>query len=181
MPVFYQLLFSCVKGSSKQMSDSKKRGLISVMCKIMNIRNQNLNAYQKVNGLSLLTSGTSKRAIGRLSQLYDTVSYSTLSGILDICAEKSKRLMAEWAAETVIQAGDNLDIRSQARFENEGVSFHDIHLYNNLLYKSRIPVHHLSDDIPDVCLDDVDYGSFILNEEEDKKLVDMMTYHIKKS
>ena len=148
------------------------------MCKIAHIYNAYLNAYQKLFGLSLRTSGTSKRSINKYSQLYDSVCYNTLTSLLDNFGEQSKILMANWANETVIHVGDNLDIRAQVRYEGQGVSYHELHLYNNMVYKSRIDVNELSDDLPEVQLDEIDYSQFILNADEEREMLSLMKYHI---
>ena len=179
--MLHRVLHSSVKGQSKQISDQKSRGLVSAMCKIVNIRNCNLNAYQKLVGLCLRTSGTSKKTISKLSKLYDTVSYTTLTSLLDTCAEKSRAKMGEWAGEEVVHCGDNLDIRSKVRFEVDGVSCHDVHLYNNMVYKSRVPVSHLSDEIPIVDLQQIDYSVFLLSSSEEEEILNLFKYHIMNS
>lgn len=113
------------------------------MCKIANIFNVRPNAYHKLMGLWLKTSGTSKKQLTN-SQLQDSVAYSTLTVILAKYGSESQRLMSQWAGEDVLQCGDNLDIRSRVRFEGAGSGYHDIHLYNNMVYKSRVSVAELN-------------------------------------
>ena len=159
----------------------KKAAIVSTLCKLSNIYNVELNAYQKLHGLCLRTSGTSKKAINKLSQLYDSVCYTTLTNIMNDYSKESKALMAEWAAAPVIHCGDNLDIRSHARYEGRGVSSHDIHLYNNIIFKCRVPVDHLSDVTPSVDLSNIDYGQFILNGEEEQSLAELVKSVVKES
>ena len=172
-PTLYKLL----KKSLVQrhgLPQRKKAAVVTVLCKICNIYSVNLNAYQKFFGLCLRTSGTSKKTIHKLSQLYDSVCYTTLTNILNDYSNESKDLMRKWANTPVLHCGDNLDIRSRARFEGGGVSYHDIHLYNNMLFKSRIPIDNLSDVIPAVDLPDINYNQFILSEEEEQSLSQLM-------
>ena len=137
-----------------------------------------MNAYQKLYGLSLRTSGATKSMINKASLLYDSVSYSTLTQILDCFADQSKVIMLSWRNETVIHCGDNLDYRSSKRHESGGTSFHQVHLYNNMLYKSRINVDGLDRNEPSVNLQDMDYSQFLLNKEEEEILLQNMAYHI---
>lgn len=175
-PILHRILFDGVKGGKKSLSESKQRGLITVLCKVAAIRNQNLNAYQKLTGMCLRTSGTSKNTITKLNKLYECVSYNTLTSMLDNCKESSSELMKQWATSPVTHAGDNLDIRSKARFEADGVSSHDIHLYTNMVYKARISTEELSCDSPAVDINNVDYSKCILNGDEQNKLVEIMEY-----
>lgn len=89
--------------------------------------------------------------------------------------------MGEWAGEEVVHCGDNLDIRSKVRFEVDGVSCHDVHLYNNMVYKSRVPVSHLSDEIPIVDLQQIDYSVFLLSSSEEEEILNLFKYHIMNS
>ena len=181
-PILYKLMTEGVRRQKKQLSAQKSTGIITVLCKIANIYNPNLSAYQKLFGLNLRTSGTTKRAINKACQLYDSVSYSTLTTILDDFAFESRDMMKSWVGETTIHCGDNLDIQASKRHECGGSSYHDVHLYNNLIYKSRLNVDHLSDIGPTVNLgddNDIDYSKFLLNKDEEMTLLNHMAYHIK--
>lgn len=117
--------------------------------------------------------------INKASQLHDSASYTTLTGLLDTFADISKRMMKEWEGETTIQAGDNLDCRTAKRNESGGVSYHEAHLYNNMIYKSRIDVEHLSDVTPPPPdLQSTDYGQFLLNDNEEGTLLEHMLFHV---
>ena len=105
-----------------------------------NIPNQDLNAYQKQFGLYLRTSGTSKDCIQHISKLYDSVCYETQTSISDKYNKNTDTALSQWREDQVVHAGDNLDIRSSARFEGGGSSGHDLHLYTNMLYKAGIDV-----------------------------------------
>ena len=142
---------------------------------------QELNAYQKLHGLCLRTSGTSKKTINKLSELHDCVSYTTLTNILNSYSEESKKLMAQWSDTPIVHCGDNLDVRSRARFEGGKVSYHDIHMYNNIVFKARVPVQDLSDDIPTVDVSKIDYNQFLLDKSEQQSLLDLMKSQIKES
>ena len=146
-----------------------------------NIHNQDLNAYQKQFGLYLRTSGTSKDCIQHISKLYDSVCYETQTSILDKYSKNIDTALSQWREDQVVHAGDNLDIRSSARFEGGGSSGHDLHLYTNMLYKARIDVSSLDDSTPIVRWDDIDYSKFILNHAEESMLMNVMSYLVKTS
>lgn len=182
--VLDRLMHQIVVSQRKQrpLSPEKRTAVITILCKIIYTHNQNLNAYQKLYGLTLRTSGATKRSIGKLSFLYDTVSYTTLTKILDTFAAESKKMMKSWEKETVIHCGDNLDFRTAKRHEGGGSSFHEAHLYNNMLYKSRINVNDMSNTPPPaVEIETVDYGQFLLDASEEQQLLQHMMYHIKAS
>ena len=89
--------------------------------------------------------------------------------------------MRKWTTTPVIHCGDNLDIRSWARFEGGSASYHDIHLYNDMIFKSRIPIDNLSDVYPAVNLCDISFDQFRLNEEEEQSLSQLMKSLIKET
>lgn len=183
-PVLHRILREVVTSKRKnrdKLSKAKEVALLTVLCKLAHICNQNLNAYQKLYGLTLRTSGLTKRCINRSSQLYDTVSYTTLTNILDKYANETAEILKTWKTFTVIHCGDNLDIRTSQRYESAGSSHHEVHLYNNMIYKSRIDVEDLSTSKPQIKLEDVDYGKFLLNHLEESQLLQHMMFHIETS
>ena len=148
-PTLFEVINKSVQGKKKKFTQAK----------LEYIRNQNLNAYQKINGLMLYTSKATKTRIVKYSKLYDSVSYTTIRNMLKLASQKSKDLMKLWKNTPVVHCGDNLDIRTKARLEHDGVSYHEAHLYNNIVYKCRIPTDHLDDTVPEPILpDDVDYN-----------------------
>lgn len=105
-PTLYRLINDLTL-TDKNRVKSKTPAVISLLCKLANIHNQQLNAYQKMVGFMLRTSGTSKDTINKLSALHDTVSYSTITTLIDGYAEECRRSIAEWADETVVQVNEN--------------------------------------------------------------------------
>lgn len=160
------------------MSQCKRTAIMTTLCKLANIYNVNLNSYQKCSGLALHTAGLSKAGVSRCSKLYDSVSYNTLQSLLDSFAKESDNLMQNSANDTIIHAGDNLDIRTSSRFEGGGVSYHELHLYYSMIYKSRIDVDHLSRTIPAMDLDSTDYTQFLLSSAEENGLIQLMVQHV---
>ena len=181
-PTLFEVINKSVQGKKKKLTQAKQTGLLTVLNKLVYIRNQNLNAYQKINGLMLYTSKATKTSIVKYSKLYDSVSYTTIRSMLKLASQKSKDLMKLWKNTPVVHCGDNLDIRTKARLEHDGVSYHEAHLYNNIVYKCRIPTDHLDDTVPEPILpDDVDYNQFLLNGAEQQHLQNILTYHVRKS
>lgn len=132
-------------------------------------------------GLVLRSSHTTKRVINKLCKLYDSVSYQLIKNILKEYAKENGTLMKEWADQEVVQCGDNLDVRSSVRFEGNGQSYHDIHMYNNIIYKSPIPTSELSDDIPEVDISQISYDQFLFNTEEEEEFLGALRYVVMES
>ena len=103
-PVLARLLKECSKKKDKNLSKEKEIAVTTVLCKLVNIYNVELNAHQKLFGLLLRTSGTSKRAINKLCKMYDSVSYSTLTKILDNFAQRAQSNGVRWNNQVVIHA-----------------------------------------------------------------------------
>lgn len=179
-PALYRIITQAVINEEHPGKKDKRVPLTTVYCKIANIRNQNLNAYQKLTGLDLRASSTTKSMIQRASKMHDSVSYSTLTKILDEYATETKKMIASWKDEVTIHCGDNLDVRTQKRYEGGGTSVHELHLYNNMLYKARTCVEDLSDIKPDpIDITTVDYSQFLLSKSEENHLLDHMNFHIR--
>lgn len=177
--MLYKILINGVSRNNKQLSTEKTKALVTVLSKIANIYCLPLNAYQKIIGLCLRTLGTSKRTINKLSRLYESVSYNTLTNLLDKYSKDGKNNIKNLADDVVIHAGDNLDVRSKVRFECSGLSYHDIHLYNNMVYKTRIQVESLSNDLPpDFQTKDIDFAQFLLSSDEEAELLNLVVYNI---
>ena len=70
-----------------------------------------------------------------------------MTKILRQYSKDTNELMKEWEKEEVTHCGDSLDIRSSVRFEGDSKSYQDLHMYNNIVYKSPVPTTNLSDDI----------------------------------
>ena len=176
--VLYRIITQSL-AEKKRLTMEKEIAITTVLCKIANIRNCNLNAYQKMYDFCLRSSSTCKRTINKLSKLYDSVSYSTLTNLLDEFSNEARDNISKWADETTIHAGDNLDIRSKVRFESSGLSYHDVHLYYNMLYKARICVDHLSDEPkPSFDVATTDYSQFLPSKDEQETLLKLMEYQI---
>ena len=177
-PVLYKVATESL-ATKKQTNKAKEIAITTVLCKMANIRNCELNAYQKMYGFCLRSSGTCKRTINKLSKLCDSVSYNSLTNILDAFSSEARENISKWANDTVVHAGDNLDIRSKVRFESCGLSYHDVHLYNNMLYKARISVQHLSDEPkPPFDVATTDYSQFLPNRDEQQAMLTLMEYQI---
>lgn len=89
--------------------------------------------------------------------------------------------MKEWEGEVTIQTGKNLDCRTAKRNESGGVSYHEAHLHNNMIYKSRIDVDHLSDEtLPPPDLQATDYAQFLTNDDEEGTFLEpyILSHHI---
>lgn len=147
-----------------------------MLLKYCNIYNDKLNAYQKLCGIRLLRGGVTKRLLNEFNATYDTVNYKTVNVILDRFASQASAELEKWKGLDVVHCGDNVDVRKKARYELAGKSGHDIHMYNNMLYKARTPTSNLSD-IPPVppAIRDVDYTKFIPDELEKQQLLDALS------
>ena len=90
-PTLLKLLKDSLSKKSRKRKFSKQKhlGLVTVICKILNIYNQNLNGLSKINGLRMSRAGMTKRSIREFNQTYDTVSYQTINRVLDSFAKKS--------------------------------------------------------------------------------------------
>ena len=162
-----------------KLNQEKATSIISVISKIAHISCLHLSAYAKMVGLSLRTSGTTKSQINRMSKLYDCVSYTRTTKILDDCAGESKSLIEAWKGIPVTHCGDNLDVRAKVRHEAGGISGFDCHMYNNMIYKLRFPVMHLSPALPYVPRkDDLDYSQFLLSDSEEEQFKNLMASQI---
>ena len=157
----------------EMLPEEKKIAVVTVICKIINIFNQKMNALQKITGLRLRQGGCSKRVINEFNKTFDSVSYPTILSILDKYSKDADVDIAKWQHEDVIHVGDNVDVRKSARHELGGVSHHDIHMYNNMLYKARINTSSLSDVPPALPshAEEVDLTQFIPNAEEQLQLI----------
>lgn len=161
----------------------KRNGVIHVVAKILHIYNRELNGVAKINGLCMLRSGMTKRSIKRFNETYDCVSYQTLTRLLDSFKEESIARVAKWTNEETSHCGDNVDKRVKSRHETSSKSSLDLHMYNNLLYRSRIQVGHLSD-IPPTQPDqvtDTDLSQFLPNTIEQEALKERVRSEISKS
>lgn len=177
-PTLARVITESVEKNDQPASASKKTAVTTVLCKLACIYNMNLNAYQKQVGLTLRSSRLTKTSINRFSRLYDSVSYKTMTKMLRQYSKDTNELMKEWEKEEVIHCGDNLDIRSTVRFEGDSKSYHDLHMYNNMVYKSPIPTTNLSDDIPTVDVGDIDYSQFLLTVDEEDRLMKAMSFSV---
>lgn len=130
------------------MKRCKVPAMVTAISKILNIRNQELNAIAKVNGLRLRLKGVPKRTLNILNATYDSVGYKTTTTLLDRYAEKVPDLAAAWNDAYVTHVGDNVDVRSVRRYESSEGSVNDLHLYNNILLRSRLNLDGLSDQPP---------------------------------
>ena len=70
----------------------KKTAMLTLLCKLSIIYNQNLGAYQKQVGFLLRTSRATKKTINNLSRLHDTVAYSTLTKIMKKFSERNAKI-----------------------------------------------------------------------------------------
>ena len=175
----YNLLNEVCKNNEGKLCDEKHTAIVTMLCKVANIKCVQLNACQKLCGLLLRTSSTTTNTINKLSKLYDAVANKTLTKLLDQYSDETKEEIRKCAGENVIHAGDILDKRSKARYEVSGVSYHDVHLYNNMLYKARIPMDGLSDVKPTPPTpSEVDYRTFILSQAEEEKLLDLFQFAV---
>lgn len=170
----WRLLSVSIKGK-----EVKERALVTAICKILYIYNTNLNAYHKIVGIQLKTAGTSKAVITKFSKLYDSVAYNTITNVLNVFATEAKSKLYELCSQVHQQAGDNLDVRSKVRFELGGMSYHDVHMYNNMAYSIRIPVEGLSTvPPPEFNIEDIDFSKFLLSAEEEVELFELATHCI---
>lgn len=88
-----------------------------------------------------------------MSRLYDSVSYGTLTAMLNKYAESVDNIVSQWGQTVgICHAGDNVDIRSSRRHESaQNGSSYDLHLYNNVLFRPRTGIDYASlDDTPPV-------------------------------
>lgn len=160
-----------IERKKKKVTEKKRIGVLTVICKLLFIYNQNLNAYAKITGIRLIQSGLTKRMIEELSLTYDSVTYKTIQTIFERFAAESETRVNAWSQE-VIHCGDNLDIRKAVRHELAGRSGHELHLYNNMLFKHRVDVSNLSDEPPTPPHSDkVDFSLFLpcVKEQTDLK------------
>ena len=175
-PTLLKLLKDSLSKKSRKRKFSKQKhlGLVTVICKILNIYKQNLNGLSKINGLRMSRAGMTKRSIREFNQTYDTVSYQTINRVLDSFAKKSVARVRTWKGLNVSHCGDNVDKRIKKRHEMEGKSNLDLHMYNNALYKPRIMVDNLSDEPPTVPdVNDIDLSQFIVNTDEGARLKEL--------
>ena len=98
----------------------KKTAMLTLLCKLSNINNKNLAAYQKQFGFLLRTSRATKKTTNNLSRLHDTVAYSTLTKIMKKFSKRNDADVRAWKSVETIHCGDNLDVRSQVSFEGDG-------------------------------------------------------------
>ena len=167
---------SIIQRESQPVSDSKQKAMLTVICKIANIYNQTLNALQKLYGLQLRQGGCSKAAVETFNKLHDCVSYPTTLANLDQFAKEADDALRSFTDCEVTQVGDNIDIRIKVRHELSGVSYRDLHLYNNMMYKTRIPTQHLSD-VPPVPPDSIsclDFGKFLPSLQDQQQLINRL-------
>ena len=139
--------------------------------KLLYIYNKDLNAYQKYVACDINGADSPKGLSLNLIR-HMTVSYETVNALLDSFAAESMNALSNWREQDVVHCGDNVDIRKKARYELAGRSGVDLHMYNNILYKTRVNVDTLSDIPPSVpSADEVDYSQFILDAEANKTLM----------
>ena len=155
----------------------KNIAIVSVICKICFIYNNKLNTFAKLNGLRLHSSGITKDQMVATNRLYDTVSYDTVNTILDEYAADNDEHLKCFAGKDVIQVGDNVDKRQKRRHEFSGKSFKDYHMYNNLLYESRVNLSTLSDvpPAPPNSAEEVNYQEFFPSKSDQDDLVSRLT------
>lgn len=160
------MLFGALRKGKAPVTKRKSIGLVTVICKLLFIYNQKLNAYQKICGIRFLRAGVTKRMLTQLNRLYDSVSYQSVNSLLDSFAIEAENDFSNWTCD-VVHCGDNVDVRKKARHELMGRSVYDFHMFNNLMYKVRIMCDNLSDIPPSVPpIDQVDMTQFLPNDEE---------------
>lgn len=178
-PVLLKILMTSVKKATYKFSKQKRIGLLTVICKILNICNVQLNALAKINGLRLQRAGVTKRMILELNKTYDSVSYPTLNRLLDNYGDETVKRVAKWTNDNVHHGGDNVDINLKARHELQGRSRIDLHMYNNLLYRPRINVDHLPDVPPSVPdQSNISLSQFIPNDKEQDQFLGKLKHQI---
>ena len=170
-PTVYSVAMATVTRDGEQLKQNKTNATAGALAKLGNIYNIHLNAYGKLNGLLLRASGCNKRTINKLSVLYDSVSYTCLTNMMDSYANEAKSYLPKLASETVIHIGDNVDVRSQVRHESSGNSFHDVHMYNSMMVKARACVDALSDTPQKPpAEEEVNFSEFLIGEEEQRMI-----------
>lgn len=175
-PTLSRVLYESVNRKKTTLPEHKRTAVTTVLCKYSNIYCQYLNSYQKQLGLMLRSSNATKQTINKLCKLYDCISYQQISKILNGYSKETDSLMEKWGDEEVMQCGDNLDVRSNVRYEGDGKSYHDIHMYNHIIYKSPIPTTDLSDEIPEVDLSTISYDQFLLSTEEEDSFLGALKF-----
>ena len=171
MPTLWHTLIDGIQGKRKP-SSRKRIALVTVICKLCNIYNKHLNALAKINGLRLKRAGLTKQMITELNHTFDCISYQAINNLLDRYAELSSMRISKWEGENLRHCGDYVDIRIRARHELGGRSGLDLHMYNNLLYRSRINVENLPDQPPAVpSVEEVSLNQFIPNREEQNTML----------
>ena len=179
-PTLYKIVSQCTRSKKEGRKKREQRGVVNVLSKMAFIRNERLNMLPLINGLRMKLNGLTSRTINKLNQGYDSVSYATIGRRQKTMAENMTDRMAGWQDITgMISVLDNLDITVNKRHEMNNVSTYDFHLTNNVLIKPRIQVSHLSDLRPVVKSDDVDYGIFLLDEDEHVSLMTNMEAHVR--
>lgn len=175
--MIYALFNNNIKRKGQVASERKKTGVLTVICKLLFIYNQNLNAYAKVSGIRLLNSGVTKRMLQQLSQTYDSVTYNTTQSLFQRFAEEAELRVNVWNKD-VVHCGDNVDIRKTARHALAGKSTcsYDFHTYNNMLFKLRVDISSLSDPPPTPPdAQTVDYGKFLPSVEDQSTIKELLT------
>ena len=163
----------CLRKDSQPIPQDKRVAMLTVICKIANIHNQTLNALQKIYGLQLRQVGCSKTGIETFNRLHDCVSYPTILSTLDAFAKETDDHLRNFSNSEVTHVGDNVDVRLKVRHELDSRSYHDLHMYNNMLYKARIQTDHLEDTPPAVPTNanSVDYSKFIPSQDDQTHLL----------
>ena len=176
--MLYKLLTESLK-RTKELSKQKRFGLLTGLCKILNIYNDKLNAYAKINGLRLKRAGVTKRMLRELNLTFDSVSYPTILRLLDRYSDEAMQRINNWQGENLHHCGDNVDVLLKARYELQGKSTTDLHMYNNMLYRPRINLDHLSDVPPTVPeLQAIPLSQFILNSAEQRLLLENLEHQV---
>ena len=169
--MLYEIL-RCSLRKKRKWSDQKQSGMLTAVCKLLNIYNCHLNAYAKITGLRLKRSGLTKRMLNELNKTYDSVSYMTIMRLLDSYSDKAMERVTNWKDDNVHHCGDNVDVYLKSRHELQGHSSLDLHMYNNILYKHRTLLDHLSDVPPEVPpIEEIGLSQFIVNSSEQQSLM----------
>lgn len=174
----------CAQGSSRNKPatlERQRKGVVSALCKLTYLRNQDMNAMQKIAGLRMKLKGLNSRAITKFNYSYDSVAYATINRLQDKLSDQLDERLNLWQDSHVTHVGDNLDIRVKKRHEAANVSSYDFHLYNHVLVKSRIDVSDLDDTRPEVNVKDIDYSMFLPSKSDEDVLLTNIEHHIREA
>ena len=179
MPTLYAVITQSFTREGERLSKCRETGALTAISKLCFIYNQCLSSYVKIQGLRLLKAGCNKAGMEAACKLYDSVSYPTVNRLLDTYSQEADKDIEKMSGQDVIHVGDNVDKRQKKRHELAASSFKDYHMYNNLIYKARIPTSHLSDipPTPPKTAEDVDYSKFVASASDQSTLITRM-YHL---